>query len=71
MLTDPNPDDPLVPDIAQQYKHDRRAPLWLGSRTVARPRCPAPPSRRPLTARRGRRKRYEATAKEWTRRMAM
>ena len=23
MFTDPNPDDPLVPDIANQYKHDR------------------------------------------------
>ena len=23
LLTDPNPDDPLVPDIAQQYKSDR------------------------------------------------
>ena len=23
LLTDPNPDDPLVPDIANQYKHDR------------------------------------------------
>ncbi|NDB82900.1 MAG: ubiquitin-conjugating enzyme E2, partial [Alphaproteobacteria bacterium] len=23
MLTDPNPDDPLMPDIAQQYKTNR------------------------------------------------
>jgi len=23
LLTDPNPDDPLVPDIAKQYKTDR------------------------------------------------
>eukprot|EP01062_Namystynia_karyoxenos_P026015 TRINITY_DN2034_c0_g5_i1.p1 TRINITY_DN2034_c0_g5~~TRINITY_DN2034_c0_g5_i1.p1 ORF type:complete len:150 (+),score=60.59 TRINITY_DN2034_c0_g5_i1:93-542(+) len=23
LLTDPNPDDPLVPDIARQYKHHR------------------------------------------------
>ncbi|KAG4304637.1 hypothetical protein PORY_002030 [Pneumocystis oryctolagi] len=35
MLTDPNPDDPLVPEIAHVYKSDRT--------------------------------RYEATAKEWTR----
>jgi ubiquitin-conjugating enzyme E2 D/E len=35
MLTDPNPDDPLVPDIAHLYKTDRT--------------------------------RYEATAREWTR----
>ncbi len=25
LLTDPNPDDPLCPDIAQQYKSDRAA----------------------------------------------
>ncbi|KAG5492544.1 hypothetical protein JKF63_01122 [Porcisia hertigi] len=25
LLTDPNPDDPLVPDIARQYKSDRAA----------------------------------------------
>ncbi len=24
MLTDPNPDDPLVPEIAQLYKTDRQ-----------------------------------------------
>jgi ubiquitin-conjugating enzyme E2 D/E len=24
MLTDPNPDDPLVPDIARLYKTDRK-----------------------------------------------
>ena len=35
MLTDPNPDDPLVPDIAHLYKTDRA--------------------------------RYEATAREWSR----
>ena len=35
MLTDPNPDDPLVPDIAHLYKTDRP--------------------------------RYEASAREWTR----
>lgn len=35
MLTDPNPEDPLVPDIAHLYKSDRT--------------------------------RYEATAREWTR----
>lgn len=35
MLTDPNPDDPLVPEIAHVYKSDRP--------------------------------RYEATAREWTR----
>ena len=35
MLTDPNPEDPLVPDIAHLYKTDRT--------------------------------RYEATAREWTR----
>ncbi|KAK7677644.1 Ubiquitin-conjugating enzyme E2 1 [Cerrena zonata] len=39
MLTDPNPDDPLVPDIAHLYKTDRS--------------------------------RYEATAREWTRKYAM
>lgn len=39
MLTDPNPDDPLVPDIAHLYKTDRA--------------------------------RYEATAREWTRKYAM
>jgi ubiquitin-conjugating enzyme E2 D/E len=25
LLTDPNPDDPLVPDIARQYKTNRAA----------------------------------------------
>jgi len=25
LLTDPNPEDPLVPDVAQQYKTDRKA----------------------------------------------
>ena len=25
LLTDPNPDDPLVPDIATQYKTNRKA----------------------------------------------
>ena len=39
MLTDPNPDDPLVPEIANLYKTDRE--------------------------------RYEATAREWTRKYAM
>ena len=39
LLTDPNPDDPLVPDIANQYKSDRA--------------------------------KYEATAREWTRKYAM
>ena len=38
LLTDPNPDDPLVPDIAHMYKTDK--------------------------------KRYEATAREWTSRFA-
>lgn len=39
LLTDPNPDDPLVPEIANVYKTDRA--------------------------------RYEATAREWTRKYAM
>lgn len=39
MLTDPNPDDPLVPEIAHVYKTDRI--------------------------------RYEATAREWTRKYAI
>merc|ERR1711885_30820 len=39
LLTDPNPEDPLVPEIAQIYKSDRN--------------------------------KYEATAKEWTRKYAM
>lgn len=39
MLTDPNPDDPLVPEIAHVYKSDRQ--------------------------------RYEATAREWTRKYAI
>ena len=39
MLTDPNPDDPLVPEIAHVYKSDRP--------------------------------RYEATAREWTRKYAI
>ena len=39
MLTDPNPDDPLVPEIAHVYKTDRP--------------------------------RYEATAREWTRKYAI
>lgn len=38
MLTDPNPDDPLVPEIANEYKTNRA--------------------------------RYEATAREWTRKYA-
>ena len=33
LLTDPNPDDPLVPDIAKQFKadrakHDKTAKEW-------------------------------------------
>jgi len=33
LLTDPNPDDPLVPEIAKQYKtnrkeHDKTAAEW-------------------------------------------
>lgn len=39
LLTDPNPDDPLVPEIAHVYKSDRP--------------------------------RYEASAREWTRKYAM
>ncbi|KAL0146421.1 ubiquitin-conjugating enzyme/RWD-like protein [Mucor lusitanicus] len=39
LLTDPNPDDPLVPELAHIYKTDRA--------------------------------RYEATAREWTRKYAM
>ena len=39
LLTDPNPDDPLVPDIANQYKADRQ--------------------------------KYDASAREWTRKYAM
>jgi len=39
LLTDPNPEDPLVPEIAHIYKTDKQ--------------------------------RYEATAKEWTRKYAM
>src|SRR2546421_12934973 len=39
MLTDPNPDDPLVPEIAHVYKTDRA--------------------------------RYEASAREWTRKSPM
>jgi len=39
MLTDPNAEDPLVPDIAQLYKTDKS--------------------------------KYEATAREWTRKFAM
>lgn len=38
LLTDPNPDDPLVPELAHIYKTDRA--------------------------------RYEATAREWTRKYA-
>eukprot|EP00996_Jenningsia_fusiforme_P004773 NODE_5639_length_653_cov_97.708609_g5255_i0.p2 GENE.NODE_5639_length_653_cov_97.708609_g5255_i0~~NODE_5639_length_653_cov_97.708609_g5255_i0.p2 ORF type:complete len:166 (-),score=52.14 NODE_5639_length_653_cov_97.708609_g5255_i0:155-601(-) len=38
LLTDPNPDDPLVPEIAQMYKKDR--------------------------------KKYEETARQWTRKYA-
>ena len=38
LLTDPNPDDPLVPEIARIYKTDRA--------------------------------KYEATAKEWTKKYA-
>ena len=39
MLCDPNPDDPLVPNIAHEYKTDRP--------------------------------KYEASAREWTRKYAM
>ena len=39
LLTDPNPDDPLVPAIAQEYKSDKS--------------------------------KYEASAREWTRKYAM
>jgi ubiquitin-conjugating enzyme E2 D/E len=38
LLTDPNPDDPLVPEIARQFKTDR--------------------------------KKYEETARDWTRKYA-
>lgn len=45
LLTDPNPDDPLVPDVARQYKadrdkHDRLAMVSHATRT--RHTCPAP-----------------------------
>ena len=39
LLTDPNPDDPLVPEIAHIYKGDKN--------------------------------KYEATAREWTKKYAM
>lgn len=31
LLTDPNPDDPLVPDIARQIKHDRKRYEAIGA----------------------------------------
>jgi hypothetical protein len=39
LMTDPKPDEPLIPDIAMQYKRDR--------------------------------KKYDDTAREWTRKFAM
>ncbi|XP_060233423.1 ubiquitin-conjugating enzyme E2 D2 isoform X1 [Meriones unguiculatus] len=47
LLCDPNPDDPLVPEIARIYKTDREKSVWfLTSPTGASkpywPRCPSP-----------------------------
>merc|ERR1712167_562566 len=48
LLTDPNPDDPLVPEIARQYKsdkekHDKTAKVRSpGSAVYGRTRCSQP-----------------------------
>jgi len=81
LLTDPNPDDPLVPEIARLYKQVR---LSRPSHSRHRPRCrrlrppisasraaarPAPDDLAPTPPQdRGK---HDETAKEWTRKYAM
>ena len=51
-LTDPNPDDPLVPEIARAYKsdrkkHDETAKVRRGPPPLAQQRAPSARARRP------------------------
>jgi hypothetical protein len=70
LLTDPNPDDPLVPEIAHIYKTDRCAALRaLAACTRAPPRTLAPLTRA-SPARLGS-SRYTETAREWTQKFAV
>lgn len=67
MLTDPNADDPLSPEIARESR------LRCSPPTLWRPATDPPPprSRRSPDTYKTDRPRYEATAREWTRRYAM
>jgi ubiquitin-conjugating enzyme E2 D/E len=59
LLTDPNPDDPLVPEIAHIYKTDRCVFLARAAGTLALAHSGAPSPR------------YTETAREWTQKFAM
>jgi ubiquitin-protein ligase len=70
MLTDPNADDPLSPEIARE-SHSARPPTRVRHRPLADEATP------PLLllflpdTYKTDRPRYEATAREWTRKYAM
>jgi len=75
LLCDPNPDDPLVPEIAHIYKTNRCARRVPSSWRRAAPRAgggaavrgpPCSPRLLPLL----RRSEYEKTAREWCRKYA-
>ena len=86
LLTDPNPDDPLVPEIARAYKSDRKKHDDTAKvrharprKDAARPRAvraarPAPPSLRPRRPRSTLSETPPAPSfpsQEWTRKYAM
>ena len=73
LLTDPNPDDPLVPEIAHIYKTDRCGcsarvfrPEGLRKAVPAHAR-----DTRSLTPPARRSSRYTETAREWTQKFAV
>ena len=84
LLTDPNPDDPLVPEIARAYKSDRKKhdetakvrrgppPPGAAAARAVRAARPAPPSlRRRRRDARALRRRRARCSQEWTRKYAM
>ena len=86
LLTDPNPDDPLVPEIARAYKSDRKKhddtakvrrgppPPGAAAARAVRAARPAPPSLRPRRPRSTLSETPPAPSfpsQEWTRKYAM
>ena len=79
LLTDPNPDDPLVPEIAHIYKTDRCArppvrPCNHCARALGASLTPAPPPsvfNAPYLTTLTRSSRYTETAREWTSKFAV